>query len=175
MERMNQEDGKYRVLLTGIVDDSEDRRDFFCKDISERYGVSFSLLRKIITRCPIILKKNLSFKRAEALAKILMSHGALVSVEKKTGSFPVCLEFQEVISPLLALETAHLGRTEGGCWSVVGRVKNISGKSLEDTWKNTRTEACPSVFLRSSRKNSIPLRAGWSRARGGLTPPSRRC
>jgi hypothetical protein len=28
MERMKQEDGKYRVLLTGIVDDSEDRRDF---------------------------------------------------------------------------------------------------------------------------------------------------
>lgn len=134
MDRVNQEDGKYRVLLTGIADDSEERRDSFCKDISEKYGVSFSLLRKIITRCPIILKKNLSFKRAEALAKILMFHGALVSVEKKTGSFPILLEFQEVTPPQLALETAHLGRTEGGSWSVVGRLKNISGKSLNDTW-----------------------------------------
>jgi hypothetical protein len=134
MDRLNHEGWAYRVLLTGIADDSEEGRDSFCKDVSEKYGISFSLLRTIITRCPIILKKNLLFKQAEALAKILSSHGALVSVEKRVGSSGILLEFQEIAPPQLALETTHFGRTEGGAWSVVGKVRNISGRSLEDIW-----------------------------------------
>ena len=96
ISKMDQESGVFRVLLVGVGDNSQEEKDVFCKNLSKNYGISYPLLRKIADRCPIILKKNLSQKKAESLAKTLKSFGATVSVEEKIDSPPIALEFQEI-------------------------------------------------------------------------------
>jgi len=134
MQKMNHEEGRYRVLLIGIGDNTEDKRESFCKNISEIYGISLPLLRKIVDRCPTVLKKKLSLKKAEALAKTLESFGAVVSVEEKRDSSAVSLEFQGGPTHQIALEASYLRRTESGAWHVIGRARNISETSLNDIW-----------------------------------------
>jgi hypothetical protein len=134
ISKMNQKSGVFRVLLIGIGDNSEENRDLFCKNLSENYGISCALLKKIVDRCPIILKKNLSQKKAESLAKTLKSFGAIVSVEKKIDSPPISLEFQEMVPHWAALESVSLRRTQSGTWNVIGRLRNISKESMNDTW-----------------------------------------
>ncbi|MEW6376048.1 MAG: hypothetical protein AB1502_09720 [Thermodesulfobacteriota bacterium] len=134
MHRKNQEEGRYRVLLISIGDNTEEKKEFFCKNISENFGIELSLLRKIVDRCPIILKKNLSLKKSEILANTLKAFGAVVSVEKKYDFPPIFLEFQEMAPYRVALESSYLRRTQSGAWNVVGRVKNIFSESLNDTW-----------------------------------------
>jgi hypothetical protein len=134
MHRKNQEEGRYRVLLISIGDNTEEKKEFFCKNISENFGIELSLLRKIVDRCPIILKKNLSLNKAEILAKTLKAFGAVVTVEEKYDSPPIFLEFQEMAPYHVALESSYLRRTQSGAWNVVGRAKNISSESLNDTW-----------------------------------------
>lgn len=131
---MNREEGRYRVLLISIRDDTEAGRQSFCSAVSENYGISFPLLMKIVDRCPIILKKNLSLEKAVALAGTLKSLGAMASVEEKRNSFPVFLEFEDAELHQVALESSSFRRTEGGLWNVTGRVKNISEENLNDTW-----------------------------------------
>jgi hypothetical protein len=134
ISKMNKESGVFRVLLIGIGDNSEEKREVFCKNLSENYGISYVFLKKIVDRCPMILKKNLSQKKAESLAKTLKSFGAIVSVEKKIDSPPISLEFQEMTPHRVALEATSLLRTQSGAWNVIGRVRNISKESLNDTW-----------------------------------------
>lgn len=131
---MNMKKGRYRVLLIGIGDNTELRKESFCKNVSENYGISFPLLRKIVDRCPIVLKKNLSLEKAVALAKTLKSFGAMASVEEKRDSLTILLEFQEIKPHVVALESSSLRRTESGAWNVIGRVKNISDESLSNIW-----------------------------------------
>jgi hypothetical protein len=134
MHNMDHEEGRYRVLLIGIGDHTEEKRDSFCKNISEIYGISFPLLKKIVDHCPTVLKKNLSFRKAEALANRLQSFGAVVSVEEKRDSSAVSLEFQEMTPLRVALDSSYLRRTPSGSWNVIGRAKNISEESLNDIW-----------------------------------------
>jgi hypothetical protein len=131
---MDHEEGRYRVLLIGIGDHTEEKRESFCKNISEIYGISFPLLKKIVDHCPTVLKKNLSFRKAEALANRLQSFGAVVSVEEKRDSSAVSLEFQEMTPLRVALDSSYLRRTPSGSWNVIGRAKNISEESLNDIW-----------------------------------------
>lgn len=121
-------------MIIAIADNAEAKREAFCKDVSEKYGISVPLLEKIIDRCPIILKKNLSLKKAEALAKVLRSFGAVVSVQEKRDLPAISLEFQELSPHRLVLESSSLLRTQSGSWNVIGRAKNISQESLSDTW-----------------------------------------
>ena len=93
MERINDGEGRYRVLLLGIGDNTEEKRNSFCNKISEIYGIPFPLLEKITKRCPTILKKNLTLNKAVTLAKTLKSFGALISVEERRNSSAVSLEF----------------------------------------------------------------------------------
>jgi hypothetical protein len=134
MHNMDHEEGRYRVLLIGIGDNTEEKRESFCKNISENYGISFPLLRKIVDHCPTVLKKNLPLRKAEALARRLQSFGAVVSVEEKRDSSAVSLQFQEMIPHRLALESSYLRRTPSGAWNVIGRAKNISDENLIDIW-----------------------------------------
>ena len=134
MQRINQEERSYRVILIGIEDNTEEKREYFCKKISENYSISFPLLKKIIDHCPIILKKNLSLNKAETLAKTLQSFGAIVSVEEKMDFPPIFLEFQEMAPHRVTLESSDLRKTQSGAWNVIGRAKNISEESLNDTW-----------------------------------------
>jgi len=134
ISKMDQESGVFRVLLVGVGDNSQEEKDVFCKNLSKNYGISYPLLRKIADRCPIILKKNLSQKKAESLAKALKSFGATVSVEEKIDSPPIALEFQEITPRWAALESTSLQRTRSGAWNVIGRVRNISKESLNDAW-----------------------------------------
>lgn len=134
MLRFNQEEGRYRVLLIGIGDNKEEEKESFCHNVSRNYNIPFPLLKKIVDRCPIILKKNLSFKKSEILAKTLKSFGATVSVEEKRNSPPISLEFQELVPHQLALESSYLRKTQKGTWSVLGRVGNISDETLNDIW-----------------------------------------
>ena len=134
MVRLNQEEGRYRVLLIGIGDSTEEEKDTFCHHISKSYSIPFPLLKKIVDRCPIILKKNLSLKKAEILAKTLKSFGATVSVEERRNFPPISLEFQELVPHQLALESSYLQKTQRGTWSVIGRAENISDESLNDIW-----------------------------------------
>jgi len=134
MERIDDGERRYRVLLLGIAHNTEEKRDSFCKKISEIYGIPFPLLKKITERCPTVLKKNLTLDKAVTLAKTLKSFGALISVEEKRNSFAVSLEFQHGGPHGLALESSYLGRARSGVWNVIGRVRNISEESLSDTW-----------------------------------------
>jgi hypothetical protein len=134
MERIDDGERRYRVLLLGIGDNTEEKRDSFCKKISESYGIPFPLLKKITERCPTVLKKNLTLDKAITLAKTLKSFGALNSVEERRNSAAVSLESQHGESHRLALESSYLRKTPSGAWNVVGRVRNTSEESLSDTW-----------------------------------------
>ncbi len=48
--------------------------------------------------------------------------------------FKIFLEFQNLESHQLALESTYLGKTESGAWTLVGRVRNLSEENLHDTW-----------------------------------------
>ena len=134
MVRLNQGEGRYRVLLIGIGDNTEEEKGSFCLNLSKSYRIPVPLLRKIVDGSPIILRKNISFKKADALARTLRSFGARVSVEERTNLPPLSLEFQELTPHQLALESCYLRRTQRGSWSVTGRARNISDKPLTDTW-----------------------------------------
>jgi len=129
-----QRDNRFRVLLLGIGNNTEEEKGRFCTSIFENYGISFSLLKKIVDRCPVILKKNLTLKKAETLAKTLQLFGAQVAIEEKRESMEIFLEFQDMSPYQVALESCWLKKTESGMWNAMGRVKNISSKNLFDIW-----------------------------------------
>ncbi len=134
MARLDQQEGRYRVLLIGVGNNTEEEKDSFCHNISKNYHVPSPQLKKIVDRCPVILKKNLSLRKAELLAKTFKSFGASVSVEERRQIPPIFLEFQELGSHRLALESSCLRKSERGTWSVTGRAKNISDETLSDVW-----------------------------------------
>jgi len=134
MVRLYQPEGRYRVLLIGVGSNTEAEKDSFCHIISKNYSVPFLQLKKIVNRCPVILKKNLSLKKAELLAKTLKSFGASLSVEERREGPPISLEFQELAPHRLGLESCFFRRSQTGIWSVTGRAKNISDETLSDIW-----------------------------------------
>ncbi|MGD0917209.1 MAG: hypothetical protein ABSB22_12210 [Thermodesulfobacteriota bacterium] len=155
MHEMNQHSRKYRVLLIGVGDNTEAKKELFCKNLSEKYGISLPLLKEIVDRCPIVLKKNLSQEKAVALAKTLQSFGAMASVEEKRDFPAIFLEFQEIEPCRLALESSSLRKAENGAWSVTGRVKNISDENLSDTW--ALVQLFDDVELLTFDEVSIPI------------------
>ena len=134
MQKSYHEEGRYRVLLKGVDGNSPQKRETFCRHISEKYHVSFSLLENILDRCPIILKKNLTLRKAEGLARTLKQYGGQISVEERRDPLPILLELQQSVPRLLALESSQFRKTPGGTWSVTGRVKNISDTPVDDVW-----------------------------------------
>lgn len=127
-------DERFRVILLGIGDNTEEEKGRFCTLLFENYGIPFPLLKKIVDRCPVVLKKNLNFKKAEALTRTLRSFGAQVTVQEKRESMDIFLEFQDMAPYQVALESCWLKKTESGIWHAVGRVKNISPENLYDVW-----------------------------------------
>jgi hypothetical protein len=138
MVSLNREEGRYRVLLLGIGNNTEEEKTSFCQNISKHYSIPFPLLEKIVDRCPVILKKNISLIKAEILAKSFKSFGASVSIEERKHFPPISLEFQELFPHRLALESSYLRKTQRGTWSVIGRARNISDETLSDTWVLTQ-------------------------------------
>ena len=134
MQRLNQEEENYRVFLMGIEDDTEERREAFCKTISLKYNLSATLLREVVDRSPIVLRNNLPLRKAKALARTLKHFGALVSVETKNNVPSILLEFQDPAAPRVSLEDAHLWKTPSQTWNVTGKVKNVCGEDLMDLW-----------------------------------------
>jgi hypothetical protein len=134
MDRLDQQEGRYRVLLIGVGNNTDAEKESFCHSISKSYKVPLNQLIKIVGRCPVVLKKNLSLRKAELLAKTFKSFGASVSVEERRQIPPISLEFQELIPHRLALESSSLRKSQRGTWSVTGRAKNISDETLNDTW-----------------------------------------
>ncbi len=124
----------YRVTLHRIGGHTEEEKARFCREVSDNYGIPLSLMRKIADRCPIVIKKDLPFKKAKLLAIAFKSFGASVSVERKRNLFPIFLEFATGGNWRLELESSHLRKSPGGAWQVFGRVKNISDEELHDTW-----------------------------------------
>ncbi len=125
---------KYRVILIGIGNNTDQEKESFCVELSAKYSIERSLLRKIVDQCPIVIKKNVARNKAESLAGILKSFGAQVTVEVKRDSPPISLEFQKSEFQPMALESASLRRNHGGGWNVVGRAKNIAPEALNDIW-----------------------------------------
>jgi len=134
MDKIDIEEGRYRILLIGIGGNSKEEKDSFCHNLSKKYNIPILLLKKIVERCPIILKKNLSLKKAEILAKTLKSFGATVTVEERRDFPTISLEFQELVPHQLGLESSCLRKSPRGTWSIIGRIKNISEEMLSDTW-----------------------------------------
>ncbi|OGP86802.1 MAG: hypothetical protein A2156_12925 [Deltaproteobacteria bacterium RBG_16_48_10] len=134
MPLINPYQEKYRIILIGIGKNTDEERESFCSHLSGKYSISHSLLRKIVDQCPIVIKKNITRKKAESLAKILKSFGARVWVEVKKDAPPISLEFQNVGLHQLVLESASLRTTQSGAWNLVGRVKNIASDTLNDIW-----------------------------------------
>jgi len=134
MQQQNQREENYRVLLMGIEDETEERKEVFWRIVSERYHLSLSSLREIMNRSPVVLAGSLSLDEARHLAERLKPLGALVSIDKKNDIPTMNLEFQETDSALIALEASSLRKTQSETWSVTGRVKNISAETLHDVW-----------------------------------------
>jgi hypothetical protein len=134
MLKSDPEEGRYRVLLISIGNNAEEEKESFCHNISKNYNIPLPLLKKIVERCPVVLKKNLSRIKAETLAKTLKTFGATVSVEERRNLPSLSLEFQELVPHQLALESSTFQRTERGTWMVLGRVRNISDETLNDAW-----------------------------------------
>ena len=124
----------YRVFLLGVGKNTEEEKNTFCNQLSEKLGIPHALLKRIVDHCPIILKKNLTWPKARSLATVLKSFGAQISVEVKRDLPPIALEFQNLGSHLLTLESSSLGKNQSGTWSVVGRAKNDTSESLSDVW-----------------------------------------
>ena len=134
MARSDEQEGRYGVLLVGVGNNTEAEKDSFCHNVSKNYNVPFPQLRKIVDRCPVILKKNLTLRKAESLANTFKSFGASVSVQERRQFPYISLEFQELTPHRLALESSSLRKSLRGTWSVTGRAKNISDETLSDTW-----------------------------------------
>lgn len=130
----NREEGRYRVLLLAIGGNTQEEKEAFCQKASEAYGISGSQLRSIADRCPIVLKKNLTRKLAESLARNLKSMDAMISIEERRDPFDAFLEFQEMTPPVVALESSYLRRTASGVCQVIGRVRNVSDRPMRDVW-----------------------------------------
>lgn len=54
----------YRVILHGIGKNTEQEKTEFCEGIASHYGIPVSLMKKIADSSPIVIKKNLSLKKA---------------------------------------------------------------------------------------------------------------
>jgi hypothetical protein len=134
MQGLTQEGERFKVLLMGIEEDTEEHREAFCRDVSRKYHLSFPLLRDVIERCPVVLRKNIPLKKAEALARALKQFGALVSIEGSKHGPSIRLEFQDLGPAVLALEDSRFRKRQNGVWSVTGKVKNISGADVADLW-----------------------------------------
>ena len=134
MQEQNQREENYRVLLTGIEDETEERKQVFWRTVSERYHLPLVSLREIMNRSPVVLGSNLSLDEARNLAERLRPLGGLVSIEKKNDIPSMSLEFQEAGPALIALDASLLRRTQSQTWSVTGRVRNISAETLHDVW-----------------------------------------
>ena len=125
---------QYRVFLLGVGNNTEEEKNTFCNQLSEKLGISHTLLKRIVDHSPMPLKKNLTWSKARSLARVLKSFGAQISVEVKRGLPPISLQFQNLGSHLLTLESSSLGRNQSGTWSVVGRAKNDTSDLLSDVW-----------------------------------------
>lgn len=134
MDRVNQKEENFRVLLIGTGDNTERDKEAFCIKFSKHYEVPQSQIRKIVDRCPAVFKKGLSLKKAEVLAKRLISFGGKVSIQERRKDFPIYLEFEMLSEPKVALESAYLRKTPSGTWNLTGRIKNISSEELNDIW-----------------------------------------
>jgi hypothetical protein len=134
MVALDQQEGRFRVLLLGVGNNSEEEKDFFCQNISKGYRIPIADVRKIVDRCPVILKKNLSLRKAELVAKAFTSFGGSISIEERRQIPRVSLEFQELGPHQLALESSYAQKSQRGTWSVTGRAKNILDETLNDTW-----------------------------------------
>jgi hypothetical protein len=134
MVKLNKEEGRYRVVLLGIGNNTDEEKSSFCQNISKHYSIPSPLLEKIVDRYPVVLKKNIPLIKAEILAKSFKAFGASISIEERRHFPPISLEFQELIPHRLALESSDLRKTQRGIWSVVGRAKNISDETLSDIW-----------------------------------------
>ncbi|MCX8116509.1 MAG: hypothetical protein N3G78_01090 [Desulfobacterota bacterium] len=128
------EEKLYRVILEGIGQNSEEERLSFCSRFSEKYGLPLQQLINIAQRSPIVIKKDIPFKKAERLAKALEQFGASVSIERRRSLCPIALEPHPEGNGALALESAMVRRTSEGYWQVLGKVKNISPKELNEVW-----------------------------------------
>ncbi|MGQ9777034.1 MAG: hypothetical protein ACUVQ9_07450 [Thermodesulfobacteriota bacterium] len=125
---------QYRVVLKSIGNNTNDEIEEFCKKITERFNFPPSVIRKMAHRNPIVVKKNLSLKKAEALAIAFKSYGATVAIEKRIPLPVIQIEQQGFPPPQLALESCSLLKTQIGNWFLIGRIKNLSQERLEDIW-----------------------------------------
>jgi hypothetical protein len=128
------EEESYRVVLHSTGGHTETEKAHFCKEVSDRYGIPLSLMKKISDRCPIVIKKDLPFKKAKLLAIAFKAFGASVSVEKKKKLPPIFLEFSADKNWRVELDSSHLRKSPGGAWQIFGRVRNIFNEELADLW-----------------------------------------
>jgi len=128
------EEESYRVVLHSIGGHTEMEKVHFCKEVSAHYGIPLSLMQKIADRCPIVIKKDLPFKKAKLLAIAFQSFGASISVERKKKLSPIFLEFSTDKNWRVELESSHLRKSPGGTWQIIGRVRNVWNEELVDLW-----------------------------------------
>jgi hypothetical protein len=126
--------GNDRVILHGIGENTEEEKSRFCEAVAKNYGIPLDLMKKIVDRCPIVVKKDLPFKKAELLAFAFKSSGGSVSVERKRNPAPISLELIPGEASRLELRSANLRKSPGGVWQVFGRVRNVSKEELRDVW-----------------------------------------
>ncbi len=128
------EERNYRVILEGIGQNTEEEKTQFSRHFSEKHQFPFEQIKSIADRCPIVIKKDLPFKKAERLAKALELCGAMVSIEKRQSLCPILLEPLSNGPISLGLESANNRRTAEGVWEVIGKVRNQTEQDLFEIW-----------------------------------------
>jgi len=82
----------------GIGNNTVEEKESFCVELSAKYGIQRSLLRKIVDQCPIVIKKNVTLQKAASLARLLKSFGLRLQWKLKETVRPSLLNSKNRIS-----------------------------------------------------------------------------
>jgi len=119
----------YKVLLMGLTNDSAEGREMFLGGISERFHISREKVQFLLNKTPILLKRGLSSRTAEALVDEFQSLGGKARCMRDDEGPLLELEFAAEENPLLQLETLT-SSFHGDGIEVIGRVRNISSHPM---------------------------------------------
>jgi len=98
---------KYKIVFVGLIDDLRGTKEKFRQNISKMFKITGSQIDKLVTKSPVVIKKNCTKEKAAAIAKKLEQIGARVSVrtdnlvrsqaerifqrKKSTNKFALCI------------------------------------------------------------------------------------
>ncbi len=119
----------YQVLFLGVVDNSQEGKRAFFREISKRFHIPPEKVDHLTMKTPLLLKSGLSLTKAEALVREFESFGGKTRLLKEERPL-LELECNEDETPFLLVRSITSSFQEGRT-EVIGRVMNISSRPLK--------------------------------------------